>query len=53
MITLDNEQVWAEIAPGSTIRLKPGDPVRIQAGTLGSFLLIAPNGRSSKVSRIR
>ena len=53
VITLDNGQVWAEIAPGSTIRLKPGDPVRIQAGTLGSFILIAPNGRSSKVSRIR
>lgn len=53
VVTLDNGQVWAEIAPGSTIRLKPGDPVRIQAGTLGSFLLIAPNGRSSKVSRIR
>lgn len=53
VITLDNGQVWAEIAPGSTIRLKPGDPVRIQAGTLRSFILIAPNERSSKVSRVR
>jgi len=53
VVTLDNGQVWAEIAPGSSIRLKAGDPVRIQAGTLGSFILIAPNGRSSKVARIR
>jgi len=27
--------------------------VKIEAGTLGSFILIAPNGRSSKVTRIR
>lgn len=53
VITLDNGQVWAEIAPGSSIRVKPGDPVKIEAGTLGSFILIAPNGRSSKVSRVR
>jgi hypothetical protein len=53
VITLDNGQVWAEIAPGSTIRLKPGDPVKIEAGSLGSYFLLAPNGRSSRVSRIR
>jgi hypothetical protein len=51
VVTLDNGQVWAEIAPGK-IKLKPGDPVRIEAGTLGSFILIAPNGRSSKVVRV-
>ena len=53
VITLDNGQVWGEIAPGSKIKVKPGDPVKIEAGTLGSFILIAPNGRSSKVTRIR
>jgi len=53
VITLDNGQVWTEIAPGSKIRLKPGDSVTIEAGTLGSFILIAPNKRSSKVSRVR
>ena len=53
VITLDNDQVWAEIAPGSKIKLKAGDAVRIEAGTLGSFILVAPNGRSSKVVRIR
>jgi hypothetical protein len=27
--------------------------VRIEAGTLRSFILVAPNGRSSKVVRVR
>jgi hypothetical protein len=53
VITLDNGQVWGEIAPGSKIKVKPGDAVKIEAGTLGSYILIAPNGRSSKVTRIR
>jgi hypothetical protein len=53
VITLDNGQVWAEIAPRSKIKLKTGDSVTIEAGALGSFRLIAPNGRSSKVSRVR
>jgi hypothetical protein len=53
IVTLANQQVWAEIAPGSKIKLKPGDTVKIEAGTLRSFVLVAPNGRSSKVSRIR
>jgi hypothetical protein len=53
VITLANEQVWAELAPGSKIKLKPGDTVKIEAGALRSFILVAPNGRSSKVSRIR
>ena len=53
VITLDNGQVWVELAPGSKIRLKTGDPVKIEAGTLGSFFLIAPNRRSSRVSRVR
>jgi hypothetical protein len=53
VITLDNGQVWVELAPGSKIRLKTGDPVTIEAGALGSFSLIAPNRRSSKVSRVR
>lgn len=53
VITLENGQVWAELAPGSKIKVKPGDTVNIKAGTLGSFFLIAPNRRSSKVSRIQ
>ena len=53
VITLDNDQVWTEIATGSKIRIKAGDSVKIETGALGSYSVIAPNGRSSKVSRVR
>lgn len=53
VITLENGQVWAELATGSKVKVKPGDTVNIKAGTLGSFFLIAPNRRSTKVSRIQ
>ena len=51
VVTLDNGQVWAELAP-SRIKLKPGDTVKIESGALNSFRLVA-NNRSSKVSRVR
>jgi hypothetical protein len=53
VLTLDNGQVWYEIQTSSGIRVKTGDTVTIKAGALGSFSLIAPNGRSSKVTRSR
>ncbi|HKS58359.1 MAG TPA: hypothetical protein VJS12_23885 [Steroidobacteraceae bacterium] len=53
IVTLDNGQVWAEIATNSRVKLKVGDTVKIERGALGSFLLVAPNGRSSRVARIR
>jgi hypothetical protein len=53
VVTLDNEQVWAEIAAGSKLKLKPGDRVKIERGALGSYVLITANGRSSKVARAR
>lgn len=53
IVTLDNGQVWAEIAANSRIKLKTGDTVKIERGALGSYSLVTPNGRSSKVSRIR
>ncbi len=51
-VTLQNGQVWREIAPNPAVRLKTGDPVRIERGALGSFVLIAPNKRSTKVTRL-
>jgi hypothetical protein len=53
VVTLDNGQVWAEITTGSKVKLKIGDTVKIERGAFGSYSLVAPNGRSSKVSRIR
>jgi len=51
IVTLDNGQVWGEIT-GSKVKLKTGDTVKIERGALGSYTLVAPNGRSSKVSRM-
>jgi hypothetical protein len=53
IVTLDNGQVWAEIAANSRVKLKTGDTVKIERGALGSYSLVAPNGRSSKVARIQ
>lgn len=53
VLTLDNGQVWYEIQTNTGVRVKVGDPVVIKAGALNSFILVAPNGRSSKVSRVR
>ena len=53
IVTLDNGQTWAEIAPNPKIKVRTGETVKIKRGALGSFWLVAPNGRSSKVTRIR
>jgi biotin carboxyl carrier protein len=53
VVTLENGQVWTEIQTNSGARIKAGDQVAIKAGALGSFLLVAPNGRSTRVTRIR
>lgn len=53
VLTLDNGQVWYEIQTSSGIRVKAGDQVTIKAGALGSYSIVAPNGRSSKVTRSR
>jgi hypothetical protein len=51
VVTLDNGQVWVERTANSKLKVKAGDTVKIEAGALGSFVLIA-NGRSSKVARV-
>ena len=53
VVTLENGQVWTEIQPNSGARVKAGERVTIKPGVLGSFLLVAANGRSTKVTRVR
>jgi hypothetical protein len=53
VVTLENGQTWAEIQTNTGARVKAGDRVTIKPGALGSFLLVAPNGRSTKVTRVR
>ena len=52
VVTLDNDQVWQQLQP-STLRLRVGDEVIIKAGALGSFILVAPSGRGTKVQRVK
>lgn len=52
VITLDNGQVWAQLAPQEYYPLKAGDTVRISKGALGSYSLTTPAKRGSKVTRL-
>ena len=52
-ITLDNGHVWRQNSPDSRFRLKEGDRVRIQPGSLNSYILSGPTKRSTRVSRVK
>lgn len=52
VIHLENGQSWRQIS-GTNPMLKPGDTVTINRAALGSFQMIVPSGRSSKVRRER
>jgi hypothetical protein len=52
VVTLDNDQVWQQLQP-SSLRLQAGDAVTIKEGSLGSFILVAPSGRGTKVQRVK
>jgi hypothetical protein len=53
VFTLENGQVWEQRAPDSMFTVDVGDEVTIKAAALGSFLLVSPRGRSTRVSRVR
>lgn len=53
VFTLENGQVWEQRAPDSMFYVDVGDEVTIKAAALGSFLLVSPRGRSTRVSRVR
>ena len=52
VMTLDNGQVWVERSAASFFPVKVGDQITIQAGTLGSYRLQLPSGRSTLVTRL-
>jgi hypothetical protein len=53
VMTLDNQQVWRQLAVDKDLLLKPGEAVTISRGVLGSFWLETKQGRGTKVARIR
>jgi hypothetical protein len=53
VVTLDNHQVWRQLAVERDLLLKPGEAVTISRGVLGSFWLETKQGRGTKVTRVR
>lgn len=51
-LTLDNGQVWTQ-KTADALRIRAGDRVVIKSASFGSFLLVAPNNKSSRVVRQR
>jgi hypothetical protein len=51
--TLDNGQVWRQVRPDSLFSIKQGDAIRIQPGSLGSFILSGPTKKSTRVTRVK
>jgi hypothetical protein len=51
--TLDNGQVWRQSRPDSRFSIKQGDAVRIQPGSLGSYILSGPTKKSTRVTRVQ
>ncbi len=51
--TLDNGQVWRQNRPDSRFSVKQGDSIRIQPGSLGSFILSGPTKKSTRVTRVK
>lgn len=51
-VTLDNGQVWRQNRPDSRFSLKAGDRVKIQPGSLNSYILSGPTNKSTRVTRV-
>ena len=52
VVTLDNGQIWVQLEP-SNFPVKAGDPIEIDVGALGSYVLWQPaNRHATKVTRI-
>ena len=52
LMTLDNGQVWLQNEAVAYFPLKVGDTVQIHAGAVGSYVLLAPSKRVTKVTRL-
>jgi hypothetical protein len=53
VVTLDNGQVWLQNEGVEYFPLKVGDTVTISSAALGSFRLLAPSKRVTRVTRIQ
>jgi hypothetical protein len=48
---LDNGQTWMLVDAAEDAGLRPGDPITIKRGALGSFVMLTPSKHSYHVRR--
>jgi hypothetical protein len=53
VMTLDNGQVWVQQGPDARFTIGLREKVVIKAGVLNAFTAIAPNGRTTRVIRLK
>jgi hypothetical protein len=53
VVTLDNDQVWAQSEFNSQADVEIGDPVTVRRGVLGSYLLVTRAGIGTRVKRVK
>lgn len=53
VVTLENGQQWSQVPLGRKLSIRAGDAVTIVPLSLGSFMLVAPSGESTRVRRRR
>jgi hypothetical protein len=53
VVTFENGQVWQQIEMDTARPIDVGDTVTIKPGWLGSFWLVGPSGRSTRVRRLQ
>lgn len=52
-LTLDNGQVWAQIAPSERLYVQANEAVVVKAAALRSFILTDASGHSARVHRVQ
>lgn len=52
VFTLDNGQVWKQIAAEGELLASAGDNIRISRGWLSSYTILLPSRRTCKVRRL-
>jgi hypothetical protein len=52
VVKLDNGQAWEQKMAERSVRLKVGDEVTIRRASFGSFMLVTPTGKSTRVARV-
>ncbi len=53
VVTLANDQTWAQTENNSQVELRVGDTVTVRRAALGSYLLVSKAGVGTRVKRLR